>query len=317
MALDIALWPGDHWSEEEEGSVKQELWSDMRCPVCLGILFKPTVTICGHCFCESCLSNWLASTVSDEDEEEELPIASCPQCRTPLDDELLPGEYRVHILGQIIQKLPALCPNRREARALRATVAGESFLDDAHSSCSMALSLGSIRQHLEFECVAQLKPCPFVSRGCTHPRLSPTDLWFHVERYCPWRLVSCPRCEQRIFARTLDGECLGVHCKQHRCMQVFVATSDRTLVVGTWLGEFAASLHDKVTRRMDSPQATLATSQLIMSTGKVISGSGSCHSSLPLFEFGIQAETTMRLRVLERKSDDTRGPVLPTQASEN
>jgi hypothetical protein len=26
MALDIASWPDDHWSEEEEGSVKQALW---------------------------------------------------------------------------------------------------------------------------------------------------------------------------------------------------------------------------------------------------------------------------------------------------
>lgn len=196
-------------------------------------------------------------------------------------------------------------------------MAGETFLDDAHSSCSMALSLGSIRQHLEFECVAQRKPCPFVSRGCTHPWLSPVELSLHVKNSCPWRLVSCPRCEQRIFARTLDGECLGVCCEQHRCMQVFVATSDRTLVVGTWPGELAASLHQKVTKRMDSPQATLATSQLIMSTGKVLSGASSCHSSLPLFEFGIQAETTMRLRVLERKPDDTEEPVLPTQASEN
>lgn len=46
---------------------------NFECPICLGWLRNPVITICGHHFCQDCLYSWL-------DKKESL----CPACQAPL-----------------------------------------------------------------------------------------------------------------------------------------------------------------------------------------------------------------------------------------
>lgn len=48
----------------------QDLLSDLECPLCLKLLYRPVTTPCGHSFCQACLPRCLDHT------------SRCPTCRT-------------------------------------------------------------------------------------------------------------------------------------------------------------------------------------------------------------------------------------------
>ncbi|RMZ55066.1 hypothetical protein APUTEX25_005692 [Auxenochlorella protothecoides] len=50
----------------------QDLLSDLECPLCLKLLYRPVTTPCGHSFCQACLPRCLDHT------------SRCPTCRTPM-----------------------------------------------------------------------------------------------------------------------------------------------------------------------------------------------------------------------------------------
>lgn len=49
--------------------------SDLECPICEEVVYRPVRTRCHHAFCLACLTMWL----------KEAPIANCPLCRSSLE----------------------------------------------------------------------------------------------------------------------------------------------------------------------------------------------------------------------------------------
>lgn len=58
--------------------IKEELdCPELLCPICLDYLISPSVTSCGHIFCERCLLEW------------QLYHKNCPSCREFCDPDIL------------------------------------------------------------------------------------------------------------------------------------------------------------------------------------------------------------------------------------
>ena len=60
----------------------------LECPICLELLFAPVALNCTHNFCQHCIGKWRKEK------------STCPSCR-----ELIQGEYRVHTLDKILEKV--------------------------------------------------------------------------------------------------------------------------------------------------------------------------------------------------------------------
>ena len=64
----------------------------LNCPICQQLLFAPVTLNCSHNFCQHCIGEWR--------EKQEEVEKTCPSCR-----ELIQGEYRVHTLDKILEKV--------------------------------------------------------------------------------------------------------------------------------------------------------------------------------------------------------------------
>ncbi|XP_045706522.1 E3 ubiquitin-protein ligase TRIM58 [Phyllostomus hastatus] len=65
-----------------EGSPRQRLSEEARCPVCLDFLQDPVSVDCGHSFCVRCISEFC-----DRSDREQRGLFACPQCRSPFTRE--------------------------------------------------------------------------------------------------------------------------------------------------------------------------------------------------------------------------------------
>ena len=89
---------GDSFEKQSSKTTNASSLSDLvvdcilNCPICQQLLFAPVTLNCSHNFCQHCIGEWR--------EKQEDVEKTCPSCR-----ELIQGEYRVHTLDKILEKV--------------------------------------------------------------------------------------------------------------------------------------------------------------------------------------------------------------------
>ena len=120
---------------------------DLKCPICLELVYEPVLTSCGHLFCQRC--------VRDQ--------PKCPQCQ----DELL---YMPHMVTEAIVKgLKVKCPNCEKGCGWQGDLGDSAQHTDTEcqmeailcpTGCKMKILRGYLKKHAE--------TCPQRSYKCPH-----------------------------------------------------------------------------------------------------------------------------------------------------
>ncbi|XP_075769277.1 zinc finger protein RFP-like isoform X1 [Pelodiscus sinensis] len=143
-------------------SPMESLRKEATCPLCLEYFTDPVITACGHNFCRACLSRcW----------EGPGPAASCPQCRDPVQQDVLPHNRQLANMVELVKQLslPAaqepgegeVCGTHQEAlklfceedQAPICVVCRESRVHRTH----MVVPLEEAAQEYKEKCKAHLK----------------------------------------------------------------------------------------------------------------------------------------------------------------
>ncbi|KAK9761684.1 hypothetical protein K7432_013227, partial [Basidiobolus ranarum] len=145
--------------------------SDLLCPICSDPFLDPVQTTCQHTFCRECITQWLISTKTYEeegtyiysgedgsdslyDESDTLPSFKCPVCKELCQNVDIPEPY----LTENVDKLPVKC-----------------------LACQITMQRKCFQEHYDVECQYRVLHCPFT--GCSE-RVVRKELEHH-KKSCP------------------------------------------------------------------------------------------------------------------------------------
>lgn len=165
---------------------------ELLCPICKTPCVNPKSGCAeGHTFCNECITQWI-----------QVANRKCPVCRDPIN---LVNNLPVK---QLIQKLRVKCPNttsrqsdnntRKRKRDEQAREEGAPPTLVKLAQCPWTGTVEHLEGHLSKTCAYQLVDCVNVEHGCDAKQQPRAWTRGKHEPKCPFRLVNCSECTQRV-----------------------------------------------------------------------------------------------------------------------
>jgi len=161
---------------------EQEWKENLECPICLGVLFEPVQTRCGHLYCTTCI----------------LGMKSCAMCRKELTDA---DQFLDRKQERLIKTQPLVhCPNSVDCgwtgnigslhRHFKSECGFE--LCDCSLGCGISFKRNMMRTHFFFICPEGNIKCDLCELDMKRKEKQQHGMM------CPKHLIQCEQCKQEV-----------------------------------------------------------------------------------------------------------------------
>lgn len=174
---------------------------DYLCNICSDVLKKPLQCANGHCFCSTCIHEWVASNKKDD--------LLCPQCEPATEAKNMSKKKKAaHFchntaLASVLQRLKVGCPTILEAK------------DDTDGVDGLCRWQGQLQERLAHIAICSYAKTTCPSQHC-HDMVCRMNMPVHLAQ-CPHRVTKCGHCDDDVVVNDMIPHLLTCHLAPVKC----------------------------------------------------------------------------------------------------